>query len=116
MKADQDTRKTTLGNGIKILTKKMPHIRSVTMGVWVDVGARDESLKENGLSHLIEHLIFKGTEKRSAKPPGWRMNQNEVADAKSVLKCDSRYSSRRRPSIRIGTTFLSATAPTIPHI
>ena len=66
MKADQDTRKTTLGNGIKILTKKMPHIRSVTMGVWVDVGARDESLKENGLSHLIEHLIFKGTEKRSA--------------------------------------------------
>jgi predicted Zn-dependent peptidase len=66
MKADQDTRKTTLGNGIKILTKNMPHIRSVSMGVWVDVGARDESLSENGLSHLIEHLIFKGTEKRSA--------------------------------------------------
>lgn len=66
MKADQDTRKTILGNGIKILTKNMPHIRSVTMGVWVDVGARDESLAENGLSHLIEHLIFKGTQKRSA--------------------------------------------------
>ncbi len=66
MKTDQDTCKTTLGNGIKILTKKMPHIHSVTMGVWVDVGARDESLAENGLSHLIEHLIFKGTEKRSA--------------------------------------------------
>ena len=66
MKTEQDTRKSTLGNGIKILTKNMPHIRSVTMGVWVDVGARDESLSENGLSHLIEHLIFKGTEKRSA--------------------------------------------------
>jgi len=66
MKTDQDTRKTTLVNGIKLLTKKMPHIRSVTMGVWVDVGARDESPSENGLSHLIEHLIFKGTEKRSA--------------------------------------------------
>lgn len=66
MKADQDTHKTILGNGIKILTKNMPHIRSVTMGVWVDVGARDESLAENGLSHLIEHLIFKGTQKRSA--------------------------------------------------
>jgi predicted Zn-dependent peptidase len=66
MKADQDTCKTTLGNGIKILTKQMPHIRSVTMGVWVDVGARDETQSENGLSHLIEHLIFKGTDKRSA--------------------------------------------------
>ncbi|MBW2296394.1 MAG: insulinase family protein [Deltaproteobacteria bacterium] len=66
MKADPDIHKTILGNGIKILTKKMPHIRSVTMGVWVDVGARDESLAENGLSHLIEHLIFKGTDKRSA--------------------------------------------------
>jgi predicted Zn-dependent peptidase len=66
MKADRDTFKTTLANGIKILTKQMPHIRSVTMGVWVDVGARDETLSENGLSHLIEHLIFKGTDKRSA--------------------------------------------------
>ena len=58
--------KTVLGNDVKILTKQMPYLRSVTMGVWVDVGARDETLSENGLSHLIEHLIFKGTEKRSA--------------------------------------------------
>jgi len=58
--------KTTLKNGVRILTKKMPHARSVSMGVWVDVGARDESEKENGLSHLIEHMIFKGTQKRTA--------------------------------------------------
>ncbi len=44
----------------------MPHVRSVSMGVWVDVGARDESTVENGLSHLIEHMIFKGTRRRSA--------------------------------------------------
>jgi len=44
----------------------MPHVRSVSMGVWVDVGARDESPSENGLSHLIEHMIFKGTRRRSA--------------------------------------------------
>lgn len=44
----------------------MPHVHSVSMGVWVNVGARDESVKENGLSHLIEHMIFKGTGKRTA--------------------------------------------------
>ena len=44
----------------------MPNARSVTMGVWVNVGARDERPEESGLSHFIEHMIFKGTEKRSA--------------------------------------------------
>lgn len=58
--------KTVLSNGIKILTKRMPHTHSVSMGVWVNVGARDEAQRENGLSHLIEHMIFKGTRKRSA--------------------------------------------------
>jgi len=58
--------KTVLRNGVRIITKKMPYLRSVTMGVWVDAGARDETLAETGLSHLIEHLIFKGTQKRSA--------------------------------------------------
>jgi len=58
--------KTTLNNGIRILSKKIPHARSVSMGVWVNVGARDETLSENGLSHFIEHMIFKGTKKRSA--------------------------------------------------
>ncbi|MBL0713368.1 MAG: insulinase family protein [Desulfosarcina sp.] len=58
--------KTVLPNGIKILTKRMPHVNSVSMGVWVNVGARDEARRENGLSHLIEHMIFKGTQKRSA--------------------------------------------------
>ena len=58
--------KTTLKNGIRIVSKKMPHTRSVSMGVWVDVGARDEAAPESGLSHFIEHMIFKGTHKRSA--------------------------------------------------
>jgi len=44
----------------------MPHARSVSMGVWVNVGARDERQEESGLSHFIEHMIFKGTKKRSA--------------------------------------------------
>nr|WP_281432319.1 pitrilysin family protein [Desulfatitalea alkaliphila] len=53
-------------NGIKIVSQHMPHVRSVSMGVWVDVGARDESDEQSGLSHFIEHMIFKGTTRRSA--------------------------------------------------
>jgi len=58
--------KTALKNGIRILTQKLPHTRSVSMGVWVNVGARDETATESGLSHFIEHMIFKGTHKRTA--------------------------------------------------
>ncbi|GBC63918.1 insulinase family protein [Desulfonema ishimotonii] len=58
--------KTVLNNGIRILTRRIPHVRSVSMGVWVNVGARDESARESGLSHLIEHMIFKGTTRRTA--------------------------------------------------
>jgi len=55
--------KTALKNGIRILTQKLPHTRSVSMGVWVNVGARDETATESGLSHFIEHMIFKGTQR-----------------------------------------------------
>ncbi len=58
--------KSLLPNGVKIISKKMPHIRSVSMGVWVNVGARDETDEQSGLSHFIEHMIFKGTARRSA--------------------------------------------------
>ena len=57
---------TTLDNGVRIITKKMPYVRSVSMGVWLNAGSRDEADEENGLSHLIEHMIFKGTRRRSA--------------------------------------------------
>jgi predicted Zn-dependent peptidase len=63
---DPRVNKTTLGNGVQILTKQMPHVRSVAMGVWANVGARDESAMQSGLSHFIEHMIFKGTARRSA--------------------------------------------------
>ena len=63
---DAPVDKSILQNGIRIVTKNMPYSRSVSMGVWVNVGARDESALESGLSHFIEHMIFKGTQKRSA--------------------------------------------------
>jgi len=58
--------KTTLKNGVRILTRKIPHVRSVSLGVWVNAGARDETPAQNGLSHFIEHMIFKGTARRSS--------------------------------------------------
>ena len=58
--------RTVLANGVRIVSLPMPHSRSVSLGVWVNAGARDEADPENGLSHFIEHMIFKGTRKRSA--------------------------------------------------
>ncbi|MFO7709386.1 MAG: pitrilysin family protein [Desulfobacterales bacterium] len=58
--------KTVLPNGVRIVSLPMAHTRSVSVGVWVNAGARDETDPENGLSHFIEHMIFKGTQKRSA--------------------------------------------------
>ena len=57
----------TLNNGLRVLCEQLPHLRSVSMGVWVKAGSILESPDENGLSHFIEHMAFKGTEKRSAK-------------------------------------------------
>jgi predicted Zn-dependent peptidase len=58
--------KTVLGNGIKVITEEIPYLKSVSIGVWVDTGSRDEQPYENGISHFIEHLLFKGTERRTA--------------------------------------------------
>src|ERR1700712_1718474 len=62
----RDIRKTTLSNGLLVLTERMPHLRSVSMGVWIDSGSRDETPELNGISHFIEHMVFKGTTTRSA--------------------------------------------------
>lgn len=59
--------KTVLNNGLRILSERIPHVRSVSIGVWICAGSRDESKEENGLSHFIEHMSFKGTKKRTAK-------------------------------------------------
>jgi len=60
-------RRTTLPNGIRLVTEWIPHVRSVAVGVWVDTGSRHEPGDRIGISHFIEHLVFKGTETRSAE-------------------------------------------------
>jgi len=59
--------KTTLPKGIRVLSESVPYVDSVSVGVWVDVGSRDEHGKSRGISHFIEHMLFKGTERRSAR-------------------------------------------------
>ncbi|MFC6644049.1 M16 family metallopeptidase [Granulicella cerasi] len=63
----RDIRSTTLPNGLLVLTERMSHLRSVSMGVWLDTGSRDEDEITNGISHFLEHMVFKGTTTRSAQ-------------------------------------------------
>jgi predicted Zn-dependent peptidase len=65
--SDRDILTTTLPNGIKVITEAMTHVRSVSVGIWVSSGSRRETAEENGLSHFIEHMLFKGTANRSAE-------------------------------------------------
>ncbi len=59
--------KKKLSNGVTLIAEKLPKFHSVTCGIWVGAGSITETGEENGISHLIEHMLFKGTEKRSAK-------------------------------------------------
>ncbi|MDC8448193.1 MAG: insulinase family protein [Nitrospira sp.] len=59
-------RKLILDNGIRLVTEQIPTLKSVTVGIWVNAGSRDESPAEAGYSHFIEHMFFKGTSTRSA--------------------------------------------------
>jgi predicted Zn-dependent peptidase len=58
---------TTLANGVRVITEAMPHVRSVSVGVWIGTGSRVEEPEENGISHFTEHMLFKGTTTRSAE-------------------------------------------------
>ncbi len=69
---DEGIRATTLGSGLRVVTEAMPAVRSVAVGFWVDVGSRDEPEHLGGATHFLEHLLFKGTARRSAR---------EIADA-----------------------------------
>lgn len=62
-----NTQITTLANGLHIVTERMPHVETATLGVWVDMGSRFETSEQNGISHLFEHMAFKGTKKRTAQ-------------------------------------------------
>lgn len=66
MAETRNIRKHVLENGLVILTEEMPAIRSVCVGIWITTGSRHEDVDESGISHFIEHMVFKGTKRRSA--------------------------------------------------
>jgi predicted Zn-dependent peptidase len=60
-------RKTILENGLRVVSETIPHVRSVSIGIWANVGSRDEDPERNGISHFVEHMVFKGTKNRSVR-------------------------------------------------
>ena len=67
LEASMEVQKTTLSNGLTIVTDTLPTVETVSLGVWVRVGSRYESADFNGISHMLEHMAFKGTEQRDAR-------------------------------------------------
>jgi predicted Zn-dependent peptidase len=63
----RDVERTVLANGVRVITEKMPRVRSVSVGIWIGTGAREESSALTGISHFIEHMVFKGTTNRTAE-------------------------------------------------
>src|SRR5947207_3491896 len=63
----RDIRREVLPNGLIVLSEEMSHIRSISIGIWMKSGSRDEVAELNGISHFVEHMVFKGTTSRSAQ-------------------------------------------------
>src|SRR3954454_463563 len=63
----RDIQRATLPNGVRVVTEHMPHVRSVSVGIWIGTGSREEAAHEAGISHFIEHMVCKGTKNRSAE-------------------------------------------------
>ncbi|WP_265182426.1 pitrilysin family protein [Geomicrobium sp. JCM 19055] len=57
----------TLPNGVRIVTEEMAHVHSTSIGIWINAGSRNETAKENGIAHFIEHMLFKGTDTMNAQ-------------------------------------------------
>jgi predicted Zn-dependent peptidase len=63
----RNIRRQKLPNGLTVITEQMQHIRSASIGIWLQTGSRDEDSESNGISHFIEHMVFKGTKRRTAE-------------------------------------------------
>lgn len=67
LKLESRYNKTIFPHGLRVVSEEIPHVRSISVGIWIDVGSRDEEEWSNGISHFIEHMLFKGTERRSVR-------------------------------------------------
>src|SRR6201988_4629423 len=67
VKEVRNIRRQVLPHGLTFITEQMDHTRSASIGIWLETGSRDETPKSNGISHFIEHMVFKGTKHRTAE-------------------------------------------------
>ena len=79
---------TKLPSGLTVITDTMPHLETAALGVWAGVGGRDEKPDEHGISHLLEHMAFKGTSRRSSRDGGGGATRLALIRAASALKPD----------------------------
>lgn len=70
----ENTRRIVLSNGVRIVLERIPYVRSASVGLWIDVGSRNEDSAENGIAHFIEHMFFKGTRTKNAYQVSNEMN------------------------------------------
>jgi len=95
-------RKQVLDNGLTILTERMPHVRSVALGVWLRRGSRHEKASESGLAHFIEHMVFKGTERRSQAQIAQELDeiggQSDAFTSQEYASCSPLASTRKSSS------------------
>src|SRR6478735_11417382 len=64
---ESNIRRTVLANGVRLATERMPHVRSVAVGIWLTRGSRHEPTETAGIAHFVEHMLFKGPNTRSAE-------------------------------------------------
>ncbi len=99
---------TTLNNGIRIVLEKVPFFHSVSVGVWIKAGSRYESAGENGISHFIEHMLFKGTKNRCAREIAAEIdNIGGVLNAFTAKECTCYYVHVMDEHIQIGIRLLA---------
>jgi asparaginyl-tRNA synthetase len=101
-------RRTTLENGITVMTERMDEVRSVALGIWFAVGSRDEAPADAGMSHFMEHMIFKGTPTRSPREISEAFDRPvAVYGYPSAIKAFYMKPQQDRPEVSLSVDFLS---------
>src|SRR5213082_1019575 len=85
----RNIRRTVLPNGLTVISEQLPHIRSVSIGIWVKTGSRHEDAEVNGISHFLEHMVFKGTWTRTAEDIARQIDSiGGNMDAFTAIECN----------------------------
>ena len=99
---------STLENGLRVVSQRMEHIETVSLGLWVGAGSRFEEEREHGMAHLLEHLAFKGTKRRSARQIAEEIESvgGEI-NAATSLETTAYFARMLRPELPLGVELLS---------